>query len=257
MFRKYFLSLLLFLSISCFPSVQLYAQEKEGGIIIGKHVHKEIDKKEGEKLELFPNIKRFQWDTFNEVQARKPLYQQTAKEDSTKKKKVDFTIRFGQGGFWNDRSPSGKFAGDQGALDIKLAKLPVAVSYLTEVLYGVNDNPDEPEEVVNLWAVNIYHMPKLFTVEKNGWSLLERINLFWGGGIGRLGVDTEFPDDSEVKGPRCTLFNFEAGINVVFWKIGIYYLGKYWYAQKKQDNIKVIDFKERGFFFGLTFNFGF
>jgi len=61
MFRKYFLSLLLFFSIFCFSSVQLYAQEKEGEvIIISERVGEEIDKEEREKFGLFPDIIGFQ-----------------------------------------------------------------------------------------------------------------------------------------------------------------------------------------------------
>jgi hypothetical protein len=161
---------------------------------------------------------------------------------------VSFTIRFGQGGFCDDRSPSGKFAGDQGALDIKIAGLPVAISYLGEVLYG-GDFPDGSDERIDLWALNILYMSKPFKTE--------RVNVFIGGGIGRLGIDKEWPDGSEVEGPQCTLYNLEAGVNVkALWVLGFYVVGKYSYAQKEAEDTEAIDFKETGFFFGLTINVG-
>ena len=54
-----------------------------------------------------------------------------------------------------------------------------------------------------------------------------------------------------------TMYDIEGGINVrLFWKIGFYGIGKYLYAQKKNNNIKVIDFNEYIVLLGFTFNFG-
>ena len=76
------------------------------------------------------------------------------------------------------------------------------------------------------------------------------MNVFVGGGIGRLGIDKEmWRDGKKVKGPRCIAYNLETGINVVFWKVGLYYVTNYLYAQKKEDNKKAIDFNDSGFFF--------
>ena len=61
------------------------------------------------------------------------------------------------------------------------------------------------------------------------------------------------PDEME----RGILYNMEAGINVsVFWKIGLYGIGKYLYAMKEVNNTKVINFSEWIVLLGITFNFG-
>ena len=207
MFRKYFLSFSLFLSIFYFSSNQLYAKER---------------------------------------QTQKPQNQQAVSADSTREKKVYFTIRFGQGGFRDDRSPIGKLGGDQLTLDIKPVKFPVAVSISGE-FYTNSPDPTHSYEIAGLTSINLLYMTKLLKSE--------RTNVFMGGGIGRLEVPKgENEPDAMVKG---ILYNVEAGINVrLFWKIGFYGVGKYLYAQKKNNNIKVIDFSECIVLLGFTINFG-
>ena len=162
-------------------------------------------------------------------------------------RKVFFTIRFGQGGFCDNRSPSGKFAGDQAALDVRLAGHPIGVSYLSEVLYG-GEFDDESEERIDLWAVNIAYVTKPFGIE--------RLNAFLGGGIGRLEIEREWAQTKAESG-GCILYNLEGGVNVrAFWAIGLYVVGRYYYAQKKTDWMEAIDFNEVGFHFGLSINFG-
>jgi len=52
------------------------------------------------------------------------------------------------------------------------------------------------------------------------------------------------------------MYNLEAGINIrIFRKIGFYCIGKYLYAKKEKNNIKVIDFSERIGLLGFTYNF--
>ena len=115
------------------------------------------------------------------------------------------------------------------------------------MLYGGSFD-DGSEERVDLWAINIAYMSKPFEIE--------RLNVFLGRGIGRLGVDKQGPD-SEVKGPRCPLYNLGGGINVrAFWAIGFYVVGRYYYAQEETDVIEPIDFREWGFLFGFSVNFG-
>ncbi len=207
MFRKYFLSFSLFLSIFYFSSNQLYAKER---------------------------------------QTQKPQNQQAVSADSTREKKVYFAIRFGQGGFRDDRSPIGKLGGDQLTLDIKPVKFPVAVSISGE-FYTNSPDPTHSYEIAGLTSINLLYMTKLLKSE--------RTNVFMGGGIGRLEVPKgENEPDAMVKG---ILYNVEAGINVrLFWKIGFYGVGKYLYAQKKNNNIKVIDFSECIVLLGFTINFG-
>jgi hypothetical protein len=159
--------------------------------------------------------------------------------------KVDFTIRLGQGGFTDDRSPIGKLGGGQLALDIKPINIPIAISFSNEY-YTNSADPTYSYEIATLTAVNILYMKKIFKKE--------RVNLFAGGGIGWLDVPKGI-DESDAMN-RGVVYNIEGGANVrVFWKIGFYGIYKYLYAKKEINNANVIDFSEHIVLLGLTFNF--
>jgi hypothetical protein len=160
---------------------------------------------------------------------------------SSAEKKICFTIRLGQGGFKDERSPIGKLGGGQLALDIKPRKFPIAISVSNEY-YTNSADPTHSYEIAGLIAVNFLYMTKLFKTE--------RVNFFMGGGIGGLEVPKgeDEPDAME----RGIMYNTEVGINtIVFWKIGFYGIYKYLYANKE----KVIDFSEHIVLLGITFNF--
>lgn len=164
---------------------------------------------------------------------------------SSKEKKVDFTIRLGQGGFTDDRSPIGKLGGGQLTLDIKPINIPIAISISNEY-YTNSADPIHSYEIATLTAVNILYMTKVLKSE--------RANLFAGGGIGRLGVPKGV-DDSDAMN-KGILYNIEGGINIrAFWKMGFYGIYKYLYSKKEINNVKVIDFSEHIVLLGLTFNF--
>jgi hypothetical protein len=163
-----------------------------------------------------------------------------------KEKNLYFTLRLGQGGFKDGRSPLGKLGGGQLALDVKPRQLSFALSY-SEEYYTNSPDPTHSYEIAGLWAVNLLYMTQLFNIE--------RANIFLGGGFGRLKVPKGEEDpDAMVKG---SLYNLEGGINIrLFGPIGFYGIGKYLYAQKKTNNRKVIDFSEGIILLGFTINFG-
>jgi hypothetical protein len=159
--------------------------------------------------------------------------------------KLFFTIRYGQGGFRDKRSSINKLGGGQLTLDVRYLKYPVALSVSGEY-YTNSPNPTHSYEISGLTSFNILYMP---------WLLKERrSSVFLGGGIGRLEVpkSEENPEQKE----KGFLFNLEAGINYrIFWKFGLYGIGKYLYAQKKVNGNKVINFNELIVLIGITFNF--
>ena len=199
-------------------------------------------------IALFFNIFYFSSNKIYAVEIHKQnsQNQQKASDDFSKEKKVYFTIRLGQGGFRDDRSEIGKLGGGQLTLDIKPRKYPVAISISGEY-YTNSPDPTHSYEIADLTVINILYMEKLFKSE--------RANVFLGGGIGRLEVPKgENEPDAVVKG---TMYDIEGGINFrLFWKIGFYGIGKYLYAQKKNNSIKAIDFNEFIVLLGFTFNFG-
>jgi hypothetical protein len=159
--------------------------------------------------------------------------------------KLDFTIRLGQGGFSDDRSPIGQLGGGQLAVDIKLKNIPIAISISSEY-YTNSADPTYSYEIDDLTAVNILYMNQVFSSE--------RAIFFAGGGIGKLEVPKD-EDESEARN-KGILYNLEAGVNYkAFWKIGFYGIYKYLYSKKEVNNIKVIDFSEHIILLGVTFNF--
>ena len=81
---------------------------------------------------------------------------------------------------------------------------------------------------------------------------IEKANYFLGGGFGWL----EVPKDDSDAIERGNVYNLEAGIHLrYFEKVGFYAVAKYLRAQKKENNIKVINFDEGIILLGITFNF--
>jgi len=160
---------------------------------------------------------------------------------SSTEKKIYFTIRLGQGGFTDDRSPEGKLGGGQLALDIKPGKFPIAISVSKEY-YTNSADPTHSYEIASLIAVNFLYMTKVLKTE--------RLNLFAGGGVGRLEVPKDLDESGAME--KGILYNIRA-----FWKIGFYGIYKYLYAVKERNNVKMIDFSEHIVLLGITFNFSF
>jgi len=162
-------------------------------------------------------------------------------------KEIYFTLRLGQGGFTDNRSPIGKLGGGQLTLDIRPRTFPIALS-ITNEYYTNSSDPTHSYEIASLIAFNFLYMTNLFNSE--------RVNLFAGGGFGRLEVP-KGEDEPEAM-ENGILYNIEGGINVIaFWKIGFYGVYKYLYANKEINDVKVIDFSEHIVLLGITINFGF
>jgi hypothetical protein len=250
--RKYhFLLLLVFSFVFCY-GFELVAQNSEVELN-SRYVSKSscindvlVEAREVQSVIIL--IPKFQKNIqyFDEIQTKNYHTIASTDSSSTKRKKVYFTIRLGQGGFRDDRSPIGKLGGGQLTLDIKPSKYPIALSISSEY-YTNSPDPSHSYEIAGLLAVNLFYMTKLFKSD--------RANFFAGGGIGGLEVPKGENDPDEME--RGMLYNMEAGVNIrVFWKIGLYGIGKYLYAMKKVNNKKVINFSEWIVLLGITFNFG-
>lgn len=161
------------------------------------------------------------------------------------KKMFDVTIRSGQGGFFDERSPIGKLGGGELTLDIKLKNLPLALSFSGEY-YTNSSDATHAYEIAGSSTYSLLYMNKLFS-----W---ERVNVFAGAGPGYMEVPIENALPAEIYETAWYL-NVEAGINVrVLWKFGLYGVYKYMYAYKEGGSI-LIDFNEHIVLLGLTFNF--
>lgn len=159
-------------------------------------------------------------------------------------KAVDFTFRLGQGGLFDDRAPEGILGGGQLVLDVKLGKLPIAIS-IGEEYHKKGPDAIHPYEIEGLFVVNVFYTIPLIKKWKS--------NVYLGGGTGVIYVPKGGEDTSINE--RGIMFDLAGGVNVkLFWKIGVYAEGKYIYASKTRDNIKVIDFSNHGALLGLSLN---
>ncbi len=159
--------------------------------------------------------------------------------------KLDLTIRWGQGGFSDSRSPEGGLGGGQLALDIKPKDLPVAIS-LTYESYTNSPEPTHSYEISNITAINALYLLQLFNYDK--------LDYFFGGGIGKIKVPKG--EENSTGYFSSTLYNLEAGVNFRYFKyVGFYSVIKQIKAKEYADKIKVIDFNETILILGLTFNF--
>lgn len=160
-------------------------------------------------------------------------------------KMFDLTIRSGQGGFSDNRSPIGVLGGGELTLDIKLRQLPLAFSFSGEY-YTNSADPTHDYEIAGASTYSLLYMNKLFN-----W---ERVNIFAGGGPGYMEVPIEDAFPARIYKSAWYL-NVEAGINIrVLWKFGLYGVYKYIYAYKEGGST-LIDFNEHIVLLGLTFNF--
>jgi len=188
------------------------------------------------------------------VNPKSPLTQDNSfPPDSTvanhKAKNSFYTIRFGIGGFSDNRSPSGRLMGAQLIFDAKPFKYPIAISASAVEFYSSSSDPEHSYQIQNMGTFNIF-----YTIKP---AKFKDLKIFCGGGIGGLQVpkdNAESDDDGVVS----LFYDLEAGINYkIFKKIGIYGTVKYIYAQKKEDGIHLVDFNEFIYVLGVSFNFGF
>lgn len=156
--------------------------------------------------------------------------------------KVTLRIRLGQEGFRDARSPIGKLGGGQITLDVKPGSVPVALSISNEY-YTNSADPMHNYEISRLIAVNLLYIHKVLQKD--------RTDVFVGGGI----VTLEVPE-GEDKPENGIGFDFEAGVHYrIFWKMGLYGIYKFLYANKTEHHIKVIEFNEHIILLGVTVNF--
>ena len=158
---------------------------------------------------------------------------------------VSLRLRYGQGGYRDRRSPLNKLGGGQIAVDIMPNAWPVMFS-LSGEYYTNSPSPTHQYEISDLTVLNFFYVIPIFSGGNT--------NIFFGGGPGILEVPAGEDDSGN------TVYGFmldaEAGINIVlFWKIGIYCIGKYIYSQKPVNNSGIIDFNEIAFLIGISLNF--
>ena len=215
MFSKYSTLILL---IFCFAFSQnsINAQSNKSKMH-KKYLDKNVDTVDADigangfpsAINLIPASERNKQNLY-EFKAKKCHIDDSLASSTNKQKKIDFTIRLGQGGFSDKRSPIGKLGGGQLTLDTKFRKFPVALSISSEY-YTNSADPSHSYEIAGMTVFNLLSMTKIFKSD--------RVRLFLGRGIGSL----EVPQDESENVEKGICYDFEAGVNVLaFWKIGFY-----------------------------------
>jgi len=156
----------------------------------------------------------------------------------------ELTLRWGQGGFKDNRSEIGELGGGQLVADIQYLPFPLALS-VTGEYYTNSPGPTHWYEISDLTAFNLLYI--------NRPLYPDRIKLFAGGGFGFLQVPVEGFLEKRNKN---WLGDFEAGVSYrIAWKFGAYGVYKYLYSRKKVNNEYVIDFHENIFMIGIQLSF--
>ena len=114
-----------------------------------------------------------------QAQSLKGTFNTTATDSQTSSKRVEFSIRLGQGGFQDERSPIGQLGGGQLTLDIRPVNLPLAFS-LSGEYYTNSPEATHNYEIADMTVINL-----LYVVDPCRW---ERLRFFAGGGLGKLKV---------------------------------------------------------------------
>jgi len=171
---------------------------------------------------------------------------QVVKENHPQLKKPHkFTIKYGLGGFSDDRSPEGALGGNQFALDVGLNDSPLSV-LLTAEYYTNGTEPTHNYEIRKLYSVNLIYHYQLLSMKDT--------TFFVGGGLGKLNVPES--ESNPGKSVSSNLINLEMGIGYQpYENFGFYGTIKYLKAEKDVSNIKVIDFDEVIFLVGVSYGF--
>lgn len=161
-----------------------------------------------------------------------------AEKTETDERKIYLTLKFGQGGFNDSRSPLDKLGGGEVALVLQHRDYPIAISLAGEY-YTNSPAPQNSYEISDMTIINGFYS-KYFLNKK-------KLQIFGGPGVGVMTV----PQLDE-KSVNSILFNWVGGVNYrLIWKIGLYGTYKYLYAQKDDR----VDFSEHIFMIGISFNF--
>ena len=154
--------------------------------------------------------------------------------------KTLFTIKLGEGGFRDSRSPENALGGGQVTLDVRPGGRSFMLSLSVEH-YANSQFPTNSYEIADMFVLNAHYVTPFMNSPE--------MDLFLGGGIGRLKV----PNQPKV---ASILYDLEAGIHwKPFARWGFYGLYKYLYANKDVNNIEVVDFDEHIFMLGGTYTF--
>jgi len=121
-----------------------------------------------------------------------PLNSEKADKEENK---LNLTLKFGQGGFNDDRSPEGKLGGGQVALVLQHRNYPIAISLAGEY-YTNSPDPQNSYEISDMTVINGFYS-KYFLNKK-------RLQIFGGPGVGIMTA----PQLNE-KSVNSILFNWE------------------------------------------------
>lgn len=156
-----------------------------------------------------------------------------------------YTIRYGQGGFNESRSPRGKLGGGEIAFDINSTNHPLSLSISTE-FYTNSAEPTHNYEISDIFAISLLYKDEIFESDK--------MTFFAGGGVGKLKVPVS--EITPSKHYKADSFTIGAGLLYRFkGNFGVYGTIKHLFSEKEINNIKVIDFDETIVLVGISYDF--
>lgn len=158
---------------------------------------------------------------------------------------LTYTIRYGQGGFSDSRSPEGGLGGGQLAFDINSNEYPLSLSFSSE-FYTNSPEPTHPYEISDLVSVSLLYKSKFMSND--------RFTIFSGAGFGKLKVpESELNPGNKIEADA---YSVELGLLYRFGEnFGFYGVLKHLRSDNKDNVTPVVDFDESIFLLGLSYEF--
>lgn len=174
-----------------------------------------------------------------------PVFAEADNGAQSNSNSLRYSVRYGMGGFSESRSPEGSLGGGEIAFDIHLTKLPLSFS-VSQESYTNSANPTHPYEIPRMTTASVFYYDRLNNSEK--------ISYFVGAGAGKINVpQSELTPKPYVSGSYINI------ASRVHYQIGqhfsLYAHIKHLSADRAVNNIKVIDYNDTVFLFGLGYNF--
>ncbi len=174
-----------------------------------------------------------------------PALAETNQDNNETNPALKYSIRYGIGGFSESRSPEGALGGGQIAFDVHLTDLPLSFS-ISQESYTNSSDPTHPYEIARSISASVFYY--------NDLNNMDKVSYFLGLGAGKLNV----PRSETSPKPYVS----DSYINIasrIHYKISthfnLYALIKHLSAEKSVNNVKIIDYNDTIFLFGIGYDF--
>ena len=174
-----------------------------------------------------------------------PAIAENSKPNNENIAALNYSVRYGIGGFSESRSPEGSLGGSQIAFDIHLNHIPLSFS-VSQESYTNSPEPTHSFEIARMISASVFYF--------DPFNNMNNFSYYLGLGVSKLNVPR-----SEIS-PKPYLsdnaINIASRIHYKISKhLSFYTLVKHLSADKSVNNVNLIDYNDTILLFGLGYNF--